>query len=155
MEKIKMKDIAELAGVSPSTVANVIHGRTHKVSQDTLKRVQDIIERTGYIPCVVPKILSGKHSKVIGIVAKKGQERWIPLLEERIYRNGYYMVVHFSDDLDENVRFLVGWNTDAAIFVGFKEEIQKDMEERCCMPVIILEEQWEREEIIDKIIEWK
>ena len=152
MDKIKMKDIAKLAGVSPSTVANVIHGRTHKVSVDTLKRVQDIIDETGYIPCVIPKMLSGKQSKVIGIVATRGQEKWIPILEERIYQKGYYMVVHFSEDLEENIRFLVGWNTDAAIFVGFESKIQKEMEEKCCIPVTVLDGVGIEEEFINKLL---
>ena len=37
---ITIKDMAEIAGVSPTTVANVLHGRTKKMSKETLKKVE-------------------------------------------------------------------------------------------------------------------
>ena len=42
---ITIKDMAEIAGVSPTTVANVLHGRTKKMSKETLKKVQDVIDQ--------------------------------------------------------------------------------------------------------------
>ena len=50
MERIKLIDIAEKLGVSSATVSNVLHGKTHKVSSDTVKRVQEELESSGYIP---------------------------------------------------------------------------------------------------------
>ena len=35
---ITIKDMAEAAGVSPTTVANVLHSRTNKMSKETLKK---------------------------------------------------------------------------------------------------------------------
>lgn len=42
--KIRIKDIAKIAGVSATTVSNVIHGRTEKVSRKTRKRIEEILE---------------------------------------------------------------------------------------------------------------
>lgn len=50
MERIKLIDIAEKLGVSSATVSNVLHGKTNKVSSDTVKRVQEELESSGYIP---------------------------------------------------------------------------------------------------------
>ena len=36
--KIRIKDIAKIAGVSATTVSNVIHGRTEKVSRKKIGR---------------------------------------------------------------------------------------------------------------------
>ena len=38
-ERVKIADIAEELGLSTATVSNVIHGKTKKVSGETIKRV--------------------------------------------------------------------------------------------------------------------
>ena len=47
MGRIRIKDIAEELGLSTATVSNVIHGKTSKVSRETVKRVQELIEKRG------------------------------------------------------------------------------------------------------------
>ena len=44
MPNLTIKDIAKIAGVSATTVSNVIHGRTEKVSRKTRKRIEEILE---------------------------------------------------------------------------------------------------------------
>lgn len=44
MERIKIIDIAEKLGVSSATVSNVLHGKTNKVSSETVKRAQEELE---------------------------------------------------------------------------------------------------------------
>ena len=39
--RITIKDIAEELGVSTATVSNVINGKTKKISDETVKRVQE------------------------------------------------------------------------------------------------------------------
>ena len=41
---ITIKDMADIAGVSPTTVANVLHGRTKKMSRETLAMVQEVTD---------------------------------------------------------------------------------------------------------------
>ena len=36
---IRVKDIANMVGVSPTTVSNVIHGNTKRVSQETAQKI--------------------------------------------------------------------------------------------------------------------
>lgn len=45
MECIRICDIAEELGVSTSTIFNIIHGKTHKVSAETVQRVQKLSEK--------------------------------------------------------------------------------------------------------------
>lgn len=47
---IRVKDIANMVGVSPTTVSNVIHGNTKRVSQETAQKISSILDEVGYIP---------------------------------------------------------------------------------------------------------
>ncbi len=42
---VTLTDVAKMAGVSPSTVSNILNGRTN-VGEDTKKRVLNIIEES-------------------------------------------------------------------------------------------------------------
>ena len=48
--RVRIADIADSLGLSTATVSNVIHGKTSKISDETVKRVQQELEKTGYIP---------------------------------------------------------------------------------------------------------
>ena len=43
-QRVRICDIAEELGVSTATVSNVIHGKTKKISDETVKRVMERIE---------------------------------------------------------------------------------------------------------------
>ena len=47
---MNLKMIAQKAGVSTATVSNVINGNFHKVSQETVHKVQKIIAENNYVP---------------------------------------------------------------------------------------------------------
>lgn len=44
-ERVRIVDIAEELGVSTATVSNVIHGKTKKISEETVKRVRNFWKR--------------------------------------------------------------------------------------------------------------
>ena len=49
-ERVRICDIAEELGLSTATVSNVIHGKTGKVSAETVERVTALLEEWEYIP---------------------------------------------------------------------------------------------------------
>ena len=49
-ERVRICDIAEELGLSTATVSNVIHGKTGKVSAETVERVTALLEEREYIP---------------------------------------------------------------------------------------------------------
>ena len=57
--RVKIVDVADALGLSTATVSKVIHGKTEKISDKTVKRVQQELERSGYIPNMDGLILIG------------------------------------------------------------------------------------------------
>ena len=64
-KRITISDIAEELGLSTATVSNVIHGKTKKVSQETIHRVQELLEKRQYIPSMAGILLAQNDSGII------------------------------------------------------------------------------------------
>src|SRR6266571_8239102 len=60
-------DVASLAGVSKSTVSNVVRGVT-SVSEATRRRVAAAIEELGYRPNVLARQLVQQRTSILGVV---------------------------------------------------------------------------------------
>ena len=66
-QRVRIRDIAEELGLSTATVSNVIHGKTGKISDETVKRVQALLEEKQYIPSMAAILLAQNASKIIGV----------------------------------------------------------------------------------------
>lgn len=71
-KKMTIKDIAEIAGVSKSTVSRVIDGNP-RISEDTRKRVFEIINKYGYNPNAAARNLARQKTYAVGIVMPHGE----------------------------------------------------------------------------------
>ena len=78
--RVRIVDIAQTLGLSTATVSNVIHGKTEKLSGETVKRVQQELERTGYIPNMAGILLARNNSKIIGFDDTLASRENIPAL---------------------------------------------------------------------------
>ena len=67
-KKVRIIDIADELGVSTVTVSNVIHCKTNKISDATVKRVQEKLVERGYIPNMAATLLAQNNSRIIGVV---------------------------------------------------------------------------------------
>ncbi|MFV0377860.1 MAG: LacI family DNA-binding transcriptional regulator [Mangrovibacterium sp.] len=65
-KSIRIKDVAELAGVSVATVDRVLHKRG-KISEKALSKVMDALEKTGYKPNLIASTLGS--NKIFRIAA--------------------------------------------------------------------------------------
>ena len=66
-ERVRICDIAEELGLSTATVSNVIHGKTNKVSDETVQRVTALLEKRQYIPSMAGILLAQNSSGIIGV----------------------------------------------------------------------------------------
>ncbi|HEX3987585.1 MAG TPA: LacI family DNA-binding transcriptional regulator [Acidobacteriaceae bacterium] len=62
-----LSEVARRAGVGTTTVSRVINGG-HRVSPETLQRVQRAIEALGYVPNQAARILKGYRTRTVGLI---------------------------------------------------------------------------------------
>jgi LacI family transcriptional regulator len=66
---VTLQQVAELAGVSPSTVSRILNG-TAVVSEDKQKAVSDAIAALGFVPNPVARGLAGGRTFSVGVVTQ-------------------------------------------------------------------------------------
>ena len=63
--RIRIVDVADALGLSTATISKVIHGKTEKISDKTVIRVQQDRERSGYIPNMAGILLARNNSDLL------------------------------------------------------------------------------------------
>lgn len=131
---ITIKKLAEITGVSPTTVSNVIHGRTREVSEETIAKIRQAVREHNYIPNMNARNLAGKSSRIIGVTMKYQKNldsnfmqdpftgEFIGAVEYEIRKRGYFMMLYLSGDVDDILKFTATWNVDGMLVGGFWPE---------------------------------
>lgn len=65
--KITIKEVAEKAKVSPSTVSRVI-SNSSQISEKTKERVREVIDELNYKPNAFARSLANKKSRILGVI---------------------------------------------------------------------------------------
>lgn len=146
-----IKDIAREAGVSYTTVSNVIHGNTDHVSLKTIETINEIIKKLGYVPSMTARSLVSNSSKVIGFinhlvpgtnggfVADPFHSAFIGSAEEILRENGYYLMLRTVSDSNELLQFLRNWNLDGLFFTGLFEDEFFDTLKDLQVPIVLID----------------
>lgn len=131
---VTIDDVARLAGVSNTTVSNVIHGKTKRVSEKTIQRIQQIIKETGYVPNMSARSLASRSSKVVALInhldpQKSGNfmedpftNTLIGAVEHALRECGYYLMLRTVRDADDLLFFLHNWNVDGLFLTCLFED---------------------------------
>jgi LacI family transcriptional regulator len=124
-----IKIIARKAGVSPTTVANVLHGNDSRVSLATREKVQAIIREENYAPNMGAIILAHSNSRIIGVIMFMEPRRNETVLEDpfssailgamerEIRDNDYFVMLHTTSDENEVLRLSKAWKLDGLVLV--------------------------------------
>ncbi|QER66523.1 LacI family DNA-binding transcriptional regulator [Paucilactobacillus nenjiangensis] len=67
MEKLTIKDIAQMVNVSTATVSNYLNGNYSKMSSKTRNKIEQMIQETNYIPSSIAHDLATNDAKTIGV----------------------------------------------------------------------------------------
>ncbi|MCP1110299.1 LacI family DNA-binding transcriptional regulator [Ohessyouella blattaphilus] len=148
---ITIKEIAEQAGVTATTVSNVIHGKVHKVSPANVEKIKALLAENNYIPRFGLNALAGKSSKLIGVLVstpeflkdtaydKPFYGKIIGGLEKVFHEMGYYIMVLSSKDIEEIIRMALGWNVDGIIAVTVTKKNCLKIEKAINKPVVCID----------------
>ncbi len=158
---ITIKEMADMIGVSPTTVSNVIHGKTKEVSQKTVEEVLKVVEECNYVPNMNARNLARNDSRIIGIAMQSTKDKYdnfiqdtftseiVGALEAGIRRQGYFTMVYVAEDIDEILRLVSTWNVDGMFMLGVGSLSQASVSEcemlisRFRNPIVFLDSYFE------------
>lgn len=96
-----LKDVAKIAGVTPTTVSRVINMRG-ALSQKTIDRVHAAMRELNYQPNAMARSLQGKKSQLIGLifpsVANPFYGEIIHAIESKLFSRGYKAILCDSEN---------------------------------------------------------
>lgn len=149
--------MAEMLGISTTTVSNVIHGKTSEVSQKTVERVEKLLEEYEYVPNISARSLAQNCSNIIGVALKCRKDKYRNLImdpffgellgaiEAEIRAKGYFMMLYISNDISEIIRNVLTWNGDGLILVGMLHDDFIRIRSRYKKPTVLIDSYAPRE----------
>lgn len=99
-KRVTLRDVAEKAGVSVSTVSLALHNDP-RLAARTRAFVQRAAAEIGYRPDLVGTLLRTSHPRVIGLIYQRGQELhdiYAQVIRERAAQEGYQVVTEPVSD---------------------------------------------------------
>lgn len=125
IKRVTIKDVAEAAGVSITTVSNVLNDRTEAMAEETLQRILSTIQALHYRPSSVARSLVTNSTATIGVIVSEIET---PLflqalnIIEPIARNAEHNILlcttdHNLEDEPQTVNLFLEKQVDGIIFL--------------------------------------
>lgn len=146
-----IKHIAKKAGVSPTTVSNVLHGNTARVSPATREKVLAILREEKYAPNMAAMILARSNSRIIGVIMFMEPRRnesvledpfsstILGAMEQEIRRHGYFLMLHTTSDEEDVLRLSKTWKLDGLVLFWVPGEICSVIKDSIQRPVVFVD----------------
>ena len=129
-----IKEVAEIAGVSTTTVSNVINN-TKNVTPETRRRVEEAVKHSGYRPNFIAKSLRERKTNTIGVlvedirgfsapgivngISEYADKHNFHILLNDLKFKSYGQIMQYKDKIDEALSLLLhGIQVDAIIYVS-------------------------------------
>ncbi|MCI2048728.1 MAG: LacI family transcriptional regulator [Lachnospiraceae bacterium] len=145
---VTIKEIAEMLDLSPTTVANVIHRKTSKVSKANVKRVEEALKAYNYVPRFSLDCLTKGSTRLIGVFIYTDKNfgpgifsdpfygMVIGVLEYAFRKAGYYMLLYVEEDPELIFQTALGWNIAGAIAITFSNRDYSKLKTLMGKPVV-------------------
>lgn len=100
-KKVTISDIANLSGVSKTTISRYLNGKYEGMSEATRNRIQEVIEELDYRPSRQARALKSQYTSLIGIVvadiSNSYTSRMIKGVMDRLNSTDYHTIIMDSD----------------------------------------------------------
>ena len=142
-----IRDVARIAGVSPSTVSRVMNG-TANVEEEKKQKVLAAIQETGFRPNELARALFKQSSRIIGVIVPNIENPFFNELakavEEEAYKNGYKILLCNSNNNTEkelmNIQMLDQMKADGIIILTYSGKTGQAIAD-CELPVVVVDRQ--------------
>lgn len=155
---VTIKDIADIANVSTTTVSNVIHGKTEKMSPETKEKIERILREKNYITNMGARMIASNRSNLIGVLINNPNSEdknalqdpytseLLGAIERAIRKNGYYMLTYIAEQeqsvtghLDDAIRMAQSWKVDGLIVLGLDTRESEYLLGALSIPLVFLD----------------
>lgn len=145
---ITIKEIAEQLDVSPTTVSNVIHGRTGKMSEQTRLKIEEelvknhyVLERKGKsgqteMKLVIVDIFFGKKE---GVFTDPFCGEFFEAIERELRERGRNAVCITRNTEDDLLKKLSAYNVEGAIVLGCEPGRCESLQKRAPKPLVFVD----------------
>lgn len=124
MKKVSIKEVAQQAGVSVTTVSHILNNNGQRFSEETVKKVLEVRDRLGYSPNKYAQQLRGQSIKAIGVLLPSLTN---PFFSKMMQSMDNYKASHIDlfflttpqDQLEDNIKHLVERGIDGMIIAQF------------------------------------
>ena len=127
----------------------MIHGKTNKVSDETVRRVMALLEQRQYIPSMAGILLAQNRSRIIGVFVYDHEKYEGHTLEDffiasslkclsaEIEASGQFMMVKKAKSAGEIIQFASMWNMDGIVVIGFCEQDYTYLRSHMRIPFVV------------------
>lgn len=147
MARMRIRDIADQAGVSPATVSRYLNNKPGQMTEATRARIAEVIERTGYRPRSAARSLRLDNSHLIGVILADSENPHSSTVLDALARGaaarGYSIMASFSGNDSEReceaIDRLIDMGAEALIVntcEGADEEVERAAAR---VPVVLLD----------------
>lgn len=146
-----IKEIARLAGVSATTVSNVIHGNKGKVSAEKFAKVEKILNDLHFAPNLAAAMLAHNTTHIVGIILNYDKRDGntvlqdpyasaiVGAIQQELQKYGYYTMLYSSTNYNEWFRLISTWNMAGLIVLGISQEKVEQVRLQSQVPLVFID----------------
>lgn len=139
------------AGVSPTTVSNVLHHHDKRVSPQTVEHIRCVIASMGYVPSMTARSLAGNSSRIICVISNLDpigsggfyrdpfHVELLSGIERKLREHGYFLMIRTVENAQELHSLLNNWSLDGLIMTGLFPQNIYDELRRQNTPVLLID----------------